>query len=250
MSPSTGGSLGSRSCLRSALVEREPEVEEVAALFSLVEGSEFRGQQLVDLEGRRFGLTREPTAVEAERHPRQPELREVLARVDLDLEPHPDGGRFLRVETIDEVDAALFEVALWRAQPRVEHGADQVERVADGLGFDLDEVDVLRVSGGRMQVELVQGRAAAERQAVGDVGHAEHLDQSAADDEVLLDPGVLAPRRRRPPLGDERARNHTSGSTAMFTATRQRASRGAPLVSFHGARATVKAFRSARTGAR
>ena len=126
----------------------------------------------------------------------------MLAGVDLDLQPHLQRWGVLGLESVDEVDAPLFQLALRLAQPRIQHTPNQVERLADRLGFDLNEVDVLRVAGSRLQVELVERGAAAESEAVGDVLDAEHLDDRPTDDEVLFDMSILPPRRMRAPCGD------------------------------------------------
>ena len=91
------------------------------------------------------------------------------------------------------------------------------ERLADGLGLGLDQIDVFGVARGRSEVELVQGGTATEEHAVRQLRHPEHLDERPADDEVLLDLEILHPRRFTPPLGDVVARNHRSGITSAFT---------------------------------
>ncbi|MFO0000439.1 MAG: hypothetical protein ACK559_04865, partial [bacterium] len=65
----------------------------------------------------------------------------MLAGVDLDLHPQRPGERSLRREAVDQVDSSLLEVALRRAQPRVEGGAHPVEGRPDGLRAGLHEVD-------------------------------------------------------------------------------------------------------------
>lgn len=77
-------------------------------------------------------------------------------------------------------------------------------------GLALHEVDVLRVSGGWREVELVQGRAATERQRRLQHLVAEYVEEGQGDHQVLLDVVVVGPRRDGPPAHDVGLRQHRS----------------------------------------
>jgi hypothetical protein len=76
----------------------------------------------------------------------------------------------------------------------------------------------------RCQVELVDRGPAAERQALTDERVVEELQERPRDDQVLLDVGLVGPRRLAAPGLDLEARQHQSAVTAALTITRQRAS--------------------------
>src|SRR5204862_425245 len=80
----------------------------------------------------------------------------------------------------------------------------------------------------RLEVELVEGGAAAERQSAGNRLARKQLDQGAADHQILLDLAVGHPRRLLPPLGDEVLRDHRSASMLALAMSFQRSIRGAP----------------------
>lgn len=157
-------------------------------------------------------------------------LGEVLAGVDLDLEAQGLGGLVLRREAVDEADPAFPEIAAGSAEPRVEHGAHRVERVADRPRRHLHEVDVLRIARGRTEVELVQGRSAAKREPAADPLEVEDLHQRAADDEILLHLMVGDPRGLGAPRGDVVPGDHGATSTLALRASLQRRALGAPFI--------------------
>ena len=83
--------------------------------------------------------------------------------------------------------------------------------------FRLNEIDVLRVPRGWLQVKFVQRRAAAEREGLMQEGLGEYFDQRPADDEILFDLEVLNPRSLGTPLRDVVAWDHSSGCTCALT---------------------------------
>jgi len=201
-------------------------------------------EQLVDRERVDLGRAREPSALDPEWHPHEAEFGEVLARVDLDLQPEAKRRDVLRLEPVEQIHAALFENASWRAEPWVEHTSNAVECVADGLSARLYEIDVFGVAGCRCEVELEERGSAAERQAIRKPVGAEDIHERPADDEILLDPRVLGPRCVAAPLRDVRCRDHRSGSTCTLIETFQRASPGNPAAVADGARATGNGLRA------
>ena len=85
-------------------------------------------------------------------------------------------------------------------------------------------------------VELVERRPSPEGERPGKKRIGEYLDQGTADDQVLLDLEILAPRRPLPPLGDVVPRDHASVSMLAFTNSRQSFDRRAPSASAPGRR--------------
>ena len=120
------------------------------------------------------------------------------------------------------------------AKPGIERPSQSVHQRTGRSGLDLDQIDILGIARGRRQVELVERRASPEGEPLGEHRIGEHLDQGAADNEVLLDLEALAPRRPRPPLGDVVSWDHESVSTLEFTNSRQSVERGAPSASALG----------------
>ncbi len=175
----------------AAALKGAPQIEEVPPLLALVECAELRAQQLIELEGRHARRPLEPGVVHHDRRADEAELGEVFTRVDLHLQSHSEGWNAFGLEAVCELDATLLQSALRRPEPRVEDTANGIERLADGLCLDLHEVDVFRIASCRVQVELVQRRAATEGQALCDLFECEHVDECSRDDEVLLDLRVL-----------------------------------------------------------
>ena len=94
--------------------------------------------------------------------------------------------------------------------------ADGIHGFADRLGTDLYEVDVLRVSERPTEEELVDGGAATEYEALGEVRFLEDVAQRTTDDEVLFDLPRVRPWRRRGPLLDVGGWNHASIASGTF----------------------------------
>ena len=152
----------------------------------------------------------------------------MLAGVDLDLETQTYRWHVLRKEPVAERHPTPRLLPPRFAQPGIERPTQCVHQGAGRPGSDLDQIDILGVARGRRQVELVERRAAPESQRPGEHRIGEHRDQGAADDQILLDLEVLAPRRALPPVGDVVPRDHASGSMLAFTNSRQSFDRGAP----------------------
>ena len=92
---------------------------------------------------------------------------------------------------------------------------------------------------GWRQVELVKRRPSPECERLRENWIGVQRDQGAADNQVLLDLEILAPRRLLAPLGDEVSRDHASVSMLAFTSSRQSFDRRAPSASTPG-RSLVK----------
>lgn len=84
------------------MLECGSEVEQIAALLALVEGAELRRAQLVGVVGRDLSGARGPRARQMERARLVAEDAEMLAGVDLDLEPQGLCRRDLGLEAIDD----------------------------------------------------------------------------------------------------------------------------------------------------
>ena len=123
--------------------------------LALIKRPELRAQQFINYEGRQFGFPREPTVLHLERYASESKLGKVLPGVDLDLQPQLQRWGILGVEAIYERDPPLLEETRRRAEPWIERTTNGVEGLADRPGLYLHEIDVLRVSRGRKQVELV-----------------------------------------------------------------------------------------------
>jgi hypothetical protein len=80
---------------------------------------------------------------------------------------------WLAVEPREDV---LHEVSSRRTEPRIEHGPDRIEGVADWLGDHLHQIDVLGIACHRTKVELVECGATAERERIGYRFPREQLD--------------------------------------------------------------------------
>ena len=150
---------------------RPPEVEQVAALAALVEGPELGREELIE-------LVRVHDGAVADRQVRDGveawhDMPEVLVAVDLDLDL-PDGtGLGLEAEADPWV---LARVRARGADP-LEHPAQSRQHGADRTRLALDEVDVLGIPGRGREVELVERRAAAERERLIEGRVAEDVEQ-------------------------------------------------------------------------
>ena len=81
---------------------------------------------------------------------------EVLAGVDFELHPHAHDGCDRRVEAVVERESAVPRFPFRLAEPWVEHSPYFVDERPDGPCVALNEVDILRVSSGRVEEELVK----------------------------------------------------------------------------------------------
>ena len=160
-----------------------------------------------------------------ERNPLETEHGKVLTGIDLDFQTEGQRRCVLGPEAIDERHATFGLLPSGLAEPWIENLVQGVHRRAGRSGNCLHQIDVLGITGGRLQVEFVERRAAAERESFGQNGMGKHLDQHPGDDQILLDLGSLDPRRLCSPFGDVVARNHASTSALMHS--RQSAARGA-----------------------
>ena len=170
----------------------------------------------------------------------------MLAGVDLDLETQSYRGRVLGQKPVAERDPTLRLLPPRLAQPGIERASQAVHQRTGRPGLNLDQVDILGIARGRRQVELVERRASPKRERPRENRIRVHRDQGAADDQVLLDLEILAPRRPLPPLADVVPRDHASVSILVFTSSRQSFDRFAPSASASG-RSLVKLRACART---
>lgn len=159
----------------------------------------------------------EPARPDTERHLFQLINREVLARVGLDFQAQRDRRNVLGIEPVNERHPSLALPAPRLAQPGIERLAQRIHHRTCWLGLRLDEVDILRIPGGRFQVKLVERGRATERERLPQHGVRENRDQRPADNEILLDLVVAHPGCLRPPFRNVVARNHRSVSTSAFT---------------------------------
>ncbi len=169
--------------------------------------------------------------------------REVLARVDLDLEVKPPHRRDLRVEPVEERHTRSRMIPRGRAQPRVQACSNRIKHGPDRARLRLDQVDVLGVAPRSIEHELVEGRAAPQRHGPGQRSVREDIDQRPREDEVLLDHGIIGPRGDLSPGHDVGPGDHAipwSGSTSSLMARRQRRLRGAPVMVWVGSSGAMR----------
>src|SRR5690606_11874036 len=88
-------------------------------------------------------------------------------------------------------------------------------------GACADVVQVLAISMGDRQVQLMEAGAAAEDQFVSQIGFGGQLDDEPAQEKVVLNLRASRPRRADTPCGNSGSRNHRSGSTVALTITFQ-----------------------------
>lgn len=74
--------------------------------------------------------------------------------------------------------------------------APRMRSSVSSIGVCLNHVDVLRVTGGRAQVELIERGPSTKGEPRSHLGEGKYLDQRSADDEVLFDLRVEAPGGR------------------------------------------------------
>src|SRR6266571_7196174 len=103
--------------------------------------------------------TVEPAGCDRERNALHTVDREVLARIDFDLEPQSDRRHILGIETVNESHTTF---PLRPAQPVIENFMDSFHHTAGRLGHGLYKIDVLRITRGRFQVKFVKRGATAE----------------------------------------------------------------------------------------
>ena len=143
--------------------KREPQIEQVAPLPALVERTQFRSEQLLDLIGVDIRASREPRAVDGESAAVSPEDGEMLARIDLDFEPHRLDRPRCRLEPVEQRDPPLALFASRLVEPWIQRGTDRIDGWSDRTGVDLNQVDVLGISAWRLEKQLVKRSPAAER---------------------------------------------------------------------------------------
>lgn len=161
---------------------------------------------------------------------------EVLARVDLDLQAEPPHRRNLGGEAIDERGGGRRPLPTRFAEQWIEPLPEAVEHISYRTSLDLHEVDVFGIPARRRQHDLVDRGPAPEGEYLGQLSIREDLDERPGENEILLDHPVVRPWRHLPPGDDVGLWDHAVASTSnsSFTATRQRASRGAAVIATPG----------------
>ena len=73
-------------------------------------------------------------------------------------------------EAVYKADPSLVKFTARLTKPWIQHGTHYIESLTDGFCSDLDQIDVLGVSGWWFKIDLVQGGTAAKDKAVCDFG--------------------------------------------------------------------------------
>ena len=113
------------------------------------------------------------------------EYREMLARVDLDLEPKLDDRRNLGLHTVAQRHIVGIVLPTWRSQDGIEPRSDGVQNRADGARGDLNTVDVFGIAMERRDEQFVDGRPAAQEKGRADV-RSYALDELLATNFVII----------------------------------------------------------------
>ncbi len=100
----------------------------------------------------------------------------MFAGIDLDLEAQPHCRHVLGQEPVDECHPALGLLPPRFAQPRIQNLPQAIHQRAGRPGLYLDQIDILGVSRGRCQVELVERRAASKGERPDESRIGEYLD--------------------------------------------------------------------------
>ena len=139
-----------------------PEIEEVAALAALVEGTEFSAEEFGGGVNGQGGLTCKPARFHGEAGLLDGKQTEMFAGVDFDFQAQPNDRWQFGFETIDECGSARTDVALWLAEPWVHTLTEEIEGATNGFFAKLDEVEIFGISGGGFENDFVEGRAATK----------------------------------------------------------------------------------------
>lgn len=143
----------------------------------------------------------------------------MLLAVDFHFQVDLARAHIGRLNAEDEGVVVLLLLDDGFAQPG-EGFAQMVYRLLNGLGIHLNQVDVFRVAGLRLQIEFVQRRAATEGKMLLQEGTAVYRHQRPADNQILLHQTRRRPRYNRTPLGYECSLYHKSSiSISWFTTT-------------------------------
>ena len=146
----------------STLLQRPPEVEEVAAFPPLVEGTQLRRKEFIEVVGRDLRAAAPPATGHLECTLPMAVDGEVLSRVDLDFDPLRLNRLDLRGEPVVERDSALSLLPLRASEPVIKSAANGSHDGADRACLDLHEIDVFGVACGRCEKELVQRGTASK----------------------------------------------------------------------------------------
>ena len=155
----------------------DPQIEQVTSLLALVERTHLGAKQLVEFVHLQVGGSFEPGIVDVEGSLRDAEDREMLTRVDLDLQPHVGQRREGCFKSVEEREAPLSLFPFWAAEPRIEGFAHGVDQSADRPRVALNEINVFRVARGRAEEQLVQCSATTKDDLTGNGVVAEHGDE-------------------------------------------------------------------------
>ena len=132
---------------------------------------------------------------------------EVLACLNLDLEPQPPYWWNLGLEPVHECDVRFTLVPPGLPEPR-ESSSDAVEKAANGTGANLYEVNVLRVTGRRRKHEFVKRCPTSKGERLCQMRVREDFDQGAGEHQILLNHPIIRPWRNLPPCHNVGLRNH------------------------------------------
>ena len=124
----------------------------------------------------------------------------MFACIDLDLEAQTNRRNVLGHETVAERHPSFRLFPARFAKPGIENASQGIHHRTGRSGPDLNQIDILGVARGRSEVELVERCASPEGHCPGQNSIGKYLDQSATDDQVLLDLEILAPWRPPPPF--------------------------------------------------
>ena len=135
--------------------QRQVQIEQVAPLLALVQGTELGSQELLGREGNEFRLSREPRILDLDGLAPVATDRLALPDVDLHLEPHLLHGQRRRLKAVDHGDALCAPLPPGFPQPGIQHGPHGVEQISGRPRGRGDEIDVLGVPTRRIEQELV-----------------------------------------------------------------------------------------------
>lgn len=200
----------------------EPQIEQVPTLGALVQGPHLSRAELLDLEHRDFRPPLVPRALDDHPPRRQRQHRGTLERVDLELDLALDPGR--RHEPPEHL-GMLRHLGSDLVPQAPAHLRQPLHDVADAAGARPDVVEVLAVAAGRVQVELVEGGAAANDELPAEQVVVRDLADGMGEKQILLDLVGVGPGMLDRPCGHDACRYHRSGSTSLFRMMFQRGSR-------------------------
>ena len=168
-----------RRCVQHARLVGLPEIEEITSLAALIKCPQFGAKKLRGGIDRQVGRTGEPTGSDGEIRFLKRQEAQMFACVDLDLQPKPDHGGKFGLKPVSEGGPARTDIAPGFPQPGIQAQPEAIQSIANRLLPELNKVQILRIAGGGLKDDFVQGGAAAEEQAVAQDRIGVDLDKSA-----------------------------------------------------------------------